>query len=110
MAGDLVTKEHLDHSIDELRGEMHAIRDELRGEMHAMEDRLRGEMRAMEGRLTREIGTVVSHFANVVIEQMRGVCGAVDERYQHVPGELAAVRRDLDAHIADTRLHKKPRG
>ena len=106
MTANLVTREYLDERLGELRG---GLRGELRGEMHAIRDDLRSEMRAMEGRLMREIGTVASHFANVVIEQVRTMFAVLADKDAQLASDHAVLRRDFEDHRADPRLHRGPR-
>jgi len=97
-----------------LRGEMLGVesrlRDEMRGEIGGVEGRLRDEMNAMEARLVRQIkdsgSEIAKEVANVMAEQLRGHVSVVDEKYQDLPRKYAALREDVDVHVADVHLHR----
>jgi uncharacterized protein (UPF0218 family) len=84
MATPYVTMKYLDTALARLRDE---IRDELRS----------------------EFGTVVTHFANVVIEQTRAMFDALGDKIDHYAAELRTLRREFDEHRADDRIHRRPR-
>jgi predicted nuclease with TOPRIM domain len=72
---------------------------------------LRGEMVAMENRLSKQIkesaSEIAQEVANVMVEQLRSQVSVVDEKYQDLPGQYAALRKDFDAHAADAHLHRR---
>jgi hypothetical protein len=103
----------------------------LRDEIGESESRLRGELAETESRLMRRIAEATEHVAHVLIERMDGMADVIadklnvslaqhvraseernrellrslDDRYRGVPGELAVVRGDLDAHVDDDSRH-----
>lgn len=48
----------------------------------------------------------LAHAFNVALEQMRIFIGALDDKHMHHSEQL---RSDLDAHRADTAVHRAPR-
>jgi chromosome segregation ATPase len=110
--------------MQELRGELRDTEARLRGELHDTEARLRGdlrgEMRGIEQNLLRSIAEASEHTARVVEERLglqlarhvlaseernRELLRSLDDRYRAVPADVAALRRDLDAHVADDVRH-----
>lgn len=108
---ELVTRVDLDKALDQavttLRGEIVATRVDLDQAVTT----LRGEMVAMEKRLSKQIkdsaSEIAQEVANVMVEQLRSQVSVVDEKYQDLPSKYAALRKDLDAHAADTHLHQR---
>ena len=104
------TREDLEQSTTQLRGEMKAMGEELRGEMGQLRGevgQLRDDMRAMEGRLQRQIGEALSQVANVMLEHVRSLVAPFDEKYQDLLPDHAKLRTDFDTHAADLRLHTR---
>lgn len=95
-----------------LRSDMAEMETRLGDKMNAMEKRLRTDigkdMQAMEERLLEKFKESAKHVANTVAESHRKEVAAVDEKYQDLPEQHAALRADVDGHVADLRLHPQP--
>jgi uncharacterized coiled-coil protein SlyX len=120
------TKEDLESAVTQLRGEIAETRQELRGEIAETRQEIaetRQELRAVEKNLLHHIGDMAEHTARVVEERLsaelarhvmaseernRDLLRSLDDRYRALPGEAAALRRDLDAHVADDTRHAGP--
>ena len=102
MSDEPATKKDL----QELRAEMASKRDleQLRTELRTEMGGLRADMRQMEQRLLLEIG----HALNVAVEQIGSKVGFVDDKYRDALPQLGSLRRELDEHRVDFRLHKRP--
>jgi len=97
------TKDDLEQATTQLRGEMGAMGEQLRGEII----QLRGEMGAMEARLFRHIGEAASQVANVMLEHVRTLVAAFDDKHKDLLPAHAKLRADFDTHAADLRLHRR---
>jgi hypothetical protein len=62
-------------------------------------------MEEMEKRLTIEIARA----ARAGAEEHRREVGVIDEKYRDLPGRVAVLERDLDAHRGDRSLHVRPK-
>lgn len=113
------TKQDLVESMDVLRGEMNAMEcrllgtiatqgTELRGEIAAQGTELRGEMNAMENRLRNDIVGEIRSAVAVISEDFRKQVSAFDDKYCHLPGEVAELRGRFDEHAADAKIHRRP--
>jgi gas vesicle protein len=118
----------------ELRDEIAETRQGLRGEIAET----RQQLRTVEQNMIRHIAEVAEHTARIVEaridarlevrlaaqedrlgaqlashvlaseERNRELLRSLDDRYRAMPGEVAALRRDLDAHVADDTRHTGP--
>jgi hypothetical protein len=106
-----------------LRGEIGESESRLRGEIGEAKAELRGEIRAVERNLIRHIAEASEHTARVVEERLglelarhvtaseernREFLRSLDDRYRDLPPRTAALRRDLDEHLADEARHVVP--
>jgi len=80
-------------------------------ELAAMEQRVdqrtQAQLAAMEQRMNAKTDEAVSHTANVMMEQIRILVNVVEEKYEHLPGDVATLRRDFDEHRTDLHLHAR---
>jgi hypothetical protein len=63
------------------------------------------DLEELEVRLVKYISEATMHAANVVMESLR----AGDDKYRDVPGHHAALRSDVEAHVADASIHVAPK-
>jgi hypothetical protein len=61
----------------------------------------------MERRLDRSFEENASRIAKVMMEHIQGLVTIVDEKYKDLPRHHAALRADLDTHVADLRVHSR---
>jgi chromosome segregation ATPase len=122
-----VTKNDLDQAVTTLRAEVGAVEQRLDRRLTSVEQRLsgmegrlsgvegrlsgvEGRLSGMEERLTEKFTQLASQIAmqvgNLMVEQLRSQISVVDEKYQDVPAQCKALRRDLDSHVADVHLHR----
>jgi chromosome segregation ATPase len=129
-----VTKNDLDQAVTTLRAEVGAVEQRLDRRLSSVEERLsgmegrlsgvegrlsgmegrlsgvEGRLSGMEERLTEKFTQLASQIAmqvgNLMVEQLRSQISVVDEKYQDVPGQCKALRRDLDGHVTDLHLHR----
>jgi hypothetical protein len=132
--GEPVTRNDLDQVATTIRGEVTALRGDLdtavttlrgemttlRGDLDTAVTALRGEMAAMEARLARKYDETILRIINqtadevgkkvasVMMEQLRDQVAVVDEKYKDLPRQYAELRADVDGHVADVRLHRRP--
>lgn len=101
-----ITKDDLDRAVStsaaELRAEIRASADSVKAE-------LRAEIATSEARLHAHIDHAAQHYANVVIENLRGQVSAVDDKVNATAADQVALRADLDAHVSAPGLHRQPR-
>jgi hypothetical protein len=100
------TKADLDELRDELRTELRTELTELRTELRTdFRTEIRDAIAASEERVKREItlslAGEIARTSNVLFERMRDEFRAVDDR-------TTAVKQQLDEHISDERVHRKP--
>ncbi len=88
-------------------------RDDLKREFesfeHRFEQKLEQKLDQKLGNLKRELFLEIGHAIQVGVEQFSKAIGVVDDKYRDLPAETRAVRRDLDAHVADVARHANPR-
>jgi len=111
------TRAELASAVSQLRGEiaglatraeLAAMEQRTRAELVAMEQRTHAELAAMEQQMNDNTDQAVSHTANVMMEHIRTLVNVVEEKYEHLPGDVAALRRDFDDHRTDLHLHARP--
>jgi hypothetical protein len=69
------------------KGDLKILRSQIDGRIDGLEKR----MDDLKVELLTEIGRAVQHSVNVVLEQFTGHIRAVDEKYQDLPGRVAAL-------------------
>lgn len=112
---DLASKQDLANAIDGLRTELRrdlASKQDLADTAAALRGEIAGlrhEMTEVKRDLTLEIGRAATQVANVMAEHFRSWASAVDDKYRHLPHEVAALRADLDEHRADATIHGRRR-
>ena len=101
----------LDQGLSRLGAEVRAeLRAEFRGEMAAMEERLDARMRAYVDATADRVGVEAGmSAARVILEQHRAQIAVVDDKYRHLPGEVARLREDFEAHVRAPGVHKPAR-
>jgi hypothetical protein len=94
------------------RGELKVLRTELVGAIHHVVETLgdqmaamRSDMAAMRDDLSRDLARHVTASA----EQTQRLIMGLDDRYRDLPGRVATLERELDAHRRDTALHPRRR-
>lgn len=128
MSAQPVTKDDLDHAIQQsesrVRDEIQQNRDEIqrnRDEIKQTESRLMKRLaealdhtvRVMMDRMDRfaaELGQDLARHVRASEERTLAAIRALDDQYRTLPGETARLRRGLDAHVADDRRHPGPGG
>jgi chromosome segregation ATPase len=123
LRGELASKRDLEELGSELRAELASKRDlaAVEERFGGMDERLGGveqrlggveqRLGGVEQRLVgmeERLGFQITHAANWVVEQLGKLVKQIDEKYADVPGELAALRRELDEHRSDASLHVRP--
>jgi hypothetical protein len=107
--GDLqLLKGDLQGDMQLLKGDLQTVKSDLRGEIQASAQQLRDEMRAMEKRLLLGIADAVSHALRVAAEQLGRQVDVVEEKYAALPEALRQLRHEVDEHVADKRIHRRP--
>jgi len=82
------------HDLQELRTEICAeLRAELasKADLQALESRLMAAFAQLAASLREYLGDLVRPF---------------DDKYRHLPGEIAAVKQELAAHASDKSIHQ----
>jgi hypothetical protein len=72
----------------------------------------KAELKALEDRLDAKFDALHAEFARMaqaMDENFRKMFTVLDEKYQHMPGEVAQLRREVDEHVANTNVHRAPR-
>jgi hypothetical protein len=84
----------------------------LRGDVSAASEalaiRIHGAMITLEQRLKRDFEASAEHIARVVSEQLGSQVRVLDDKYSHLPAESVELRRDLDDHRTNPRIHVRP--
>jgi len=131
MSAEPATKNDVQVSESRLRGEIGESESRLRGEIRETESRLMRRiaeatehvahvlMKRMDG-VRQELIERMDGMADVIADKLnvslaqhvraseernRELLRSLDDRYRGVPGELAVVRGDLDAHVDDDSRH-----
>jgi hypothetical protein len=70
--------------------------------VNSLAERVEQRAQARHQETMLEIGRAVSSVAEIIGRQAT----VVDEKYQELPGQVAALRADLDEHRSDLRIHR----
>jgi hypothetical protein len=62
-------------------------------------------MEQLPRQIEQSTSQVAQETANLMMEQLQKLISAVDEKYEHLPGQHKELRARFDAHAGDDRLH-----
>jgi hypothetical protein len=86
-----------------------ATRADLRELETRLEARLDARLDARLSAFAQEIRADLARMMQAIEENFLRMFQMLDDKYDHLPAEVKALRHDVDAHVANAGVHRAPR-